>query len=100
LDIFCPSTPGQPGRGGQNRFRLDQDHAARAFQVSEHPLAVTEREVLRVGQQGAALLQRLVVALLLVTRAQFQVALAAPDPELLDGSQGLFLEAGLARPNR
>ena len=51
---------------------------------------------MRFGQQGAALFESLLVAPFLIARTQLQVALAAPDAELLDRCQRLLLEAGLA----
>ena len=41
-------------RFGQQRLRLGQDHAARAFEIAEQPLAIAERQVLRVLEQRRA----------------------------------------------
>jgi hypothetical protein len=51
-------------------LRLGEDHAPRAFEITEQSLAITKRQVLRILEELARGLQRLRIALLLESRAQ------------------------------
>src|SRR5690606_10135437 len=80
----------------QQRLWLGQDDAPAPLQVAEQPLAVAHADVLRLVEQLAAALQRLLVPLLLVGGAHLVVDPGALAAELADRLARLLLEAGLA----
>ena len=73
LRHLLPVEPRHLRRLGQQRLRLGQDHLAAAFEKTEQPLAIAQRQVLRLLEQRARRFERPGVALLR------ELACAAPD---------------------
>src|SRR6185295_3754339 len=78
------------------RLRLGQHDFAAALDIAERPLAVAQRQVLRLLDQSARRRERFGVAFLEKFRAQLAVEARALGAQLLDRGFRLFLEARIA----
>ena len=87
---------GHLGRLGQQRLRFWEDHSSRPFEIAEQPLAIAQRQILRLVEHLPRRFERFLVALFLKRRAQLLVALGALRAKLLDRGLRFFLEPGLA----
>ena len=75
-------------------MRFRQDHLAPAFEKPEQPLAIAHGQVCRFLKQRVCRGECLLVALLLVTGAQFPIHLATFYTEFFHGGFRFLLEPG------